>query len=111
MSRFLNSAQVHGKAFVVLMRMAQGDCLIEYVQRKFLHTSEPNQRTTLEVHSSTICSLMLKGLIFPTTFDFENGRRHYDITDEGRSVVRLMRYRSRESDGTDYYCGRQVNPR
>src|SRR5262245_46276159 len=59
-SRFLKVTQVFGRAATVLIRMSQGDQLVEYAQRKFLHSVDPQKRPSIEVKSNTICSLMAK---------------------------------------------------
>ena len=96
-SRFLRSVQVQGRSAIVLLRMARGDLLVEYPSRKFLHSCDPMDHPTMEIRSQTICALMIKGLIFPASFEFNNdGQRKYEITDEGRSVVKLIRGRQME---------------
>jgi hypothetical protein len=96
---FLSAVNIRGRAAQVLIRMVL-DTLVEYENphRLILHSLEPQTRPSVEIRSASVCALVNRGLVFPESFDFQQGKRSYELTDEGKEVARMLCIQAKNRD-------------
>lgn len=84
----LASLHLVGKIKEVLMHLEEGDRLVEYPARIFLHSSRLESRPSVKLKPRTVKSLMMRGFICPVK---EGDIFVYELTDEGQTVARAFK--------------------
>jgi hypothetical protein len=72
----------------VLLRLDAGDFIKEYPsQRIFLHTSDLQNRFSIELAKSTVNAMLIRGLVMPNK---SKDGIDYQLTDDGQVVANIF---------------------